>query len=129
MRYKAIKVDMDYCADPIWVSVDGIRFANVSVSEFEGKLSRGLLHGLEVYRSLWEKSMWTDHLSPTDYSAWPGDDLVDDCLAELQVKLAAQLKEELPDVQVFYSVLDSFGKSVHVEISNKPIGIHPTMVG
>lgn len=41
MKYKSLKIDMDYCADPIWVSTleDNPVFANGSLVEFEGILS------------------------------------------------------------------------------------------
>lgn len=122
MKYKAIKVDMDYCADPLWVSEDGESFLNGSLSEFEGVLSGGLFFGLKMYQQLWENY----HTS----LSWVGEDIIGDALEEVQIQLAVRLKEELPDVRVFYSRYDLLDKWILVEISNnKPKGIYPTMVG
>lgn len=132
MKYKHLKVDMDYCADPIWVSTEEESpvFANGSLSEFEGVLSKGLLHGLSVYQWLWEKSQWSDFLTPTDMKAWTGDDLIDDCLEEMRILLAAKLKEELPDVRVYYSEYDLLDKWVLIEVGTPPPkGIRKTLVG
>lgn len=132
MNYKAIKIDMDYCADPIWVSEDGVRFPNGCISEFEGILSKALLHSLEVYRCLWEKAHWTEHLSPTDMELWPGSGLIFDCLGELQLELAAKLKEELPDVRVYIGVYseNSDPRWQLLEIGGEqPKGFYSTMVG
>lgn len=120
MKYKAIKVDMDYCADPIWLSDDGEVFANGSLSEFDKVLSKNLLHGLEVYRSLWEKAHWSEYMSPTMSFTWDGEDLVHDCLKKMQRELAAQLKKELPDMRVFYTQRDSHGKYILVEVGETP---------
>lgn len=132
MKYKHLKVDMDYCSDPIWVSneEESPVFINGSLREFEGVLSKGLLHGLSVYQRLWESSQWPDYLTPTDMQVWPGDDLVDNCLDEMRILLAAKLKEELPDVRVYYSDYDLLDKWVLVEIGTAtPKGIRKTLVG
>lgn len=132
MKYKHLKVDMDYSADPIWggVSEDRLIFANCSLSEFEPILSKELLHGLEVYRNMWDTAHWSEFMTPSMSFEWPGEELVHDCLKEIQIHLAARLKEELPDAHVYYCQRDSSGKWTHVEISNlKPVGIYTTFVG
>ncbi len=130
MKYTALKIDMDYCSDPIWVSEDGICFANGSLCEFEDLLSKPLLHGLELYRSMWGKSLWSKYLAFDEDFAWPGKDLVSDCIDELQIALAAKLKEELPHVKVLYGTVDKCGKFVNIEISSEcPKGISHTLVG
>lgn len=122
MKYTAIKIDMDYCADPVWVSEDGKSFANGSLSEFEDVLSQGLLFGLKVYQQLWEN--YHTVLS------WTGEDLIGEVLEEMQIQLAVRLKDELPNVRVFYSRYDLLDRWVLVEISNNNLkGIYPTMVG
>lgn len=122
MKYKLIKVDMDYCADPLWVSEDSenLCFANSSLSEFEEVLSKGLLHGLEVYRSLWEKSNWTKYLSPTKMEVWPCDDITSNCLEEMRQALAERVKRELPDCRVFYPEDDLLDRYILIEVGAKP---------
>lgn len=135
MNYKALMVDMDYCADPIWVSEDQSApyFANGSLEEFEGILSKGLLHGLKVYQSAWEAAMWSKYMSPSaDDQRFPGMDLVFDMLFELVVPLAAELKEQLPQCRVFYRTYDqNTGRSVQIEIGgDQPTTtIRSTLVG
>lgn len=135
MNYKALMVDMDYCSDPIWVSEDAAApyFANGSLEEFEGILTDGLLHGLQVYQRTWEAAMWGKYITPsTEDSRFPGMDLVFDMLFELVVQLAAELKLQLPECRVFYRKYDeNTGRSVQLEIGgDKPdTTIRSTMVG
>lgn len=122
MKYKSIKVDMDYCAEPLWVSEDGGNspcFANGSLQEFDTVLSKGLLHGLLIYRRCWEISNWSRYMSPTqDNCDYPGDTLTTDYLYEMQRTLAAKLKEELPDVRVYVCVENECWRLVEIGGNN-----------
>lgn len=134
MKYKALMIDMDYCADPIWVSndPDNEGFANGCISEFENVLSKGLLQSLEVYRSLWEKAHWTEYVSPTEEElSYPCIDLVFDLLSDMVPVLANALKDEIPSCRVFYrNYEDSIASLVEVsERRPRPKGIWPTLVG
>lgn len=135
MNYKAIMVDMDHCADPLWVSEDATApyFANGDLSEFEGVLSKGLLHGLKLYQTAWEAAMWSKYMSPdAEDHRFPGMDLVFDMLFELVVPLAAELKEQLPECRVFYRKYDeNTGRGMQIEIGGEDnsAAIRPTLVG
>lgn len=135
MEYKALLVDMDYCADPIWVSEDPAApyFANGSLEGFEGILTDGLLHGLQVYQRTWEAAMWSKYMGPdAEDHRFPSMDLVFDMLFEMVIPLAAELKAQLPECRVFYRRYDeNTGRSVQLEIGgDKPdTTIRPTMVG
>lgn len=117
MKHKFIKIDMDYAADPLWESEDGEVYCNANIQDFFPVLSRPLLHGLEVYRKLWETSHWSYLLSPTTMESWPGEDAVADCLDKMQKDLAQQLKKELPGCRVFYPEYDLLDKWVLVEVN------------
>lgn len=135
MNYKALMVDMDYCADPIWVSDDPTGnggFANGSLSEFEDILPKGLLHALTVYQRTWEIAMWSKYISPSDDdTSFPADVLVYDMLHEMVPELAANLKEVLPECRVFYRrPNETMGRLDIVEVcAPTQLGIWQTMVG
>ena len=94
MKYQHIKIDMDYCADPLWVSVDGIHFVNDSLSEYEDRLSKELLHGLSLYQDIWELSKWSKFKSPSDEFKDVGyEDSLEDLIKEIKKKFGIFLSK------------------------------------
>ncbi|ATS93560.1 hypothetical protein P1A145kb_p160 [Pectobacterium phage DU_PP_I] len=103
MNYKHIMIDMDYCADPLWVSEDGCCFANGDLCEFEKVLPAGTMHSLAMYQDLWEKTHWTKYLGPSgEYRSYPGEDLAYGFIREMPPVIAAAVKESLPDHHIYY---------------------------
>lgn len=134
MKYKHIKIDMDYCADPLWVSADGVHFVNDSLSEYEDKLSKELMHGLILYQEIWEKSNWSKFKSPSEEFKDVGyEESLCDLIKEMEIKLAVRLKTEMPDYHIYYCKYsperECGGKYENVEITfEKPTGIYKTLV-
>lgn len=134
MTYKHIKIDMDYCADPLWVSADGVHFVNDSLSEYEDKLSKELMHGLILYQEIWEKSNWSKFKSPSDEFKDVGyEDSLEDLIKEMEIKLAVRLKTEMPDHHIYYCKYspekECDSKYENVEITfERPTGIYRTLV-
>ncbi|HBT0444788.1 TPA: hypothetical protein MA058_003444 [Klebsiella pneumoniae] len=134
MKYQHIKIDMDYCADPLWVSVDGIHFVNDSLSEYEDRLSKELLHGLSLYQDIWELSKWSKFKSPSDEFKDVGyEDSLEDLIKEMEIHLAVRLKTEMPDYHIYYCKYYPERECAHqyenVEITfEKPTGIYRTLV-
>lgn len=129
MKYQHIKVDMDYCAYPLWCSEDGVAFANDSLSEYKGKISVELMQALILYQNLWENYNW-DYTGNYNHNIGY-EDSVAELLEEMQIKLAVRLKEELPELRVHYSVYHE--QACHyetVEVNfEQPKGIYSTLVG
>lgn len=57
---KSIRIDMDYCADPIWCEMKGGVYANSDKDFYP--FPKDVLHLLECYQNLWEDVMSTKYL-------------------------------------------------------------------
>ncbi|QOI66622.1 hypothetical protein [Erwinia phage FBB1] len=126
--YNHLKVDMDYCADPIWVSEEPLdaspAFMNTSLDEFD--LPKPLVHSFKLYQQLWENANWSDYIGPSDDHKFPGSNLVYDLISEMEPILAAELKKVYPDSRVYFT---RYGSYRLIEVGGPQItGIHYTMV-
>lgn len=126
--YNHLKVDMDYCADPIWVSNDPLdsspAFCNGSLEEFD--LPASLMHSFKLYQQLWENANWSSHIGPSDSHNFPACELVYDLISEMEPILAAELKKVYPDSRVYFSL---YGGYRLIEVGGpQTTGIRSTMV-
>ena len=107
MKDKHIRVDMDFCADPIWESEDGKNFVNGDIEDFIDLISESLFNELVLYQDLWENYHsyeWSygTKILDIDFPAW-------------EKSLAESLSQELPgDYSVYYYDL-SLQKNVMVD--------------
>lgn len=103
--YNHLKVDMDYCADPIWVSEEPLdvspAFMNTSLEEFD--LPKPLMHSLKLYQSLWENANWSGYIGPSDNHDFPCSESVYELLTEMEVTLAVELKKVYPESRVYFT--------------------------
>lgn len=103
-----ILIGMDYCSDPIWVSMgtNGPEsgFANDDLDNYKDRLSIGLLHALTVYQKLWEVSLWSKYTSPSDCleGEFPMEREVFSLIRKMESELALRVKQELPEYHVYF---------------------------
>lgn len=115
--YPVIRVDMDYCADPLWGSADKKSgFCNLCLEDFEKVLSKDLMHSLVYYRRSWETlhsskylTVFEDHES----SFLKGLHIN---LIKAQIEIAKQLKREMPDKVICFAVQNELSGYQHNEI-------------
>lgn len=115
--YPVIRVDMDYCADPLWGSAsrDG-GFCNLCLEDFKSVLSKELMHSLLYYKRSWESlhsSQYIDMLE--DYES-PFLDGLHANLLKVQIEISKQLKREMPDKIVYFFCINEITGSRHNEI-------------
>lgn len=107
MEHKHIRVDMDFCADPIWESGDGKSFVNGDIGDYVDLISESLFNELILYQDLWENyhsNGWRygTKILDIDFPAW-------------EKSLAKSLSQEFPgDYSVYYYDL-SLQKNVMVD--------------
>ena len=105
--YKYIRIDMDYCATPVWVSkdIEGV-FIN---GDFENipNIPITLKHALSCYQNLWEDvhsgKYWNCFDLDTEESDWemPEMKVMTYTLEMLAHKLATEVKKYHPEKRVF----------------------------
>lgn len=111
IRYKHIRVDMDYCSDPIWVSEDGKRFFNGDVEDLIDIVSENLISNLLLYQDLWDTIHWK--LRKCDKKQKGKFDIID--FQAWEKSLAERLSQELPGDYSVYYYDNSLQQNVRVE--------------
>lgn len=93
-----VRIDKDYCSEPVWVCSNGEQFfANGDLDDFKGMLSEDLIKELQEYSNLWESVYW-DHsnISAATYEA------LDKLFEKLTKSLAKDCKEQQPEIEWCY---------------------------
>lgn len=92
-----LKVDMDYCADPIWISENlGETWINDDLIQYQDKMSEELYKLFILYRDNWEDDLWSV----------TSDDLVSSIqrfnnIDAVSIIIAEQLQKEWPDCHIY----------------------------
>lgn len=94
-----VRVDKDYCSDPVWVIEEGeLFYVNGHLPDFKDILSEELMKDLESYSELWETYFWDYPCNkPTQKMATGAE-----CFEMLAKSLAFRCKLEAPHIQWTY---------------------------
>ncbi len=92
---KTVRIDKDYCSDPVWVLTDDGYFANDSIDLYSF-LSSDLLADLQAYSNAWESTYW----GSWDRKPLPSE--VGEAFEILAKSLAIRCKLEAPEISWCY---------------------------
>lgn len=116
--YPFIRIDMDYCADPLWgaQSADS-GFVNLSLEEFKPLLSKDLMHLLSYYQHSWEYFNSSKYMSISE--EFEDKKLLKSLtmnLLKLQVEAAKKFKQEMVNTRVYFCFYDNDNHLIYKEI-------------
>lgn len=115
--YPVIRVDMDYCSDPLWGSADKKSgFCNLSLEDFEKVLSKELMHSLAYYQHSWEMLHSSKYLSVFEDHESSFLKGLHVNLLKAQIEITKQLKREMPDKVICFAVMNDLSGYQHNEI-------------
>lgn len=103
------KVDMDYCADPIWISTDGIHWVNDDLSQYKDVMSSELYDLMRIWQDQWERDLWRKDTDQID----AGIEFIENSNV-FSVYLAERLKQEWPKCNIFAGFFHDNHKSYKV---------------
>lgn len=105
-----IKIDMDYSADPIWVT-NGLNrgWVNGCLDDLKPYVPKTFLHAMEVYRVTWEIFNDSKYKSITEEHDYESKALknMEHSLFLLEMDLGKELKTFLPEKRIFMSILEN----------------------
>ncbi|HCJ8468051.1 TPA: hypothetical protein NV714_001782 [Escherichia coli] len=105
-----IKIDMDYSADPIWVTNSLNRgWVNGCLDDLKPYVPKTFLHAMEVYRVTWEILSSSKYQSMCDDPDYESNALknMEHSLLLLTIDLGKELKTFVPEKRIFISVLEN----------------------
>lgn len=95
-----VRIDKDYCSDPVWVLEEGEQFyINGHLPDLEDILSDDLMKDLESYSELWEDYSWGVYFSENTTTK---DTAGSEAFELLAKSLAFRCKAEAPHIQWTY---------------------------
>lgn len=99
-----IKVDMDYCVDPLWISNDeGGHWVNDHLPQYQDCISTELYELLLKYQHYWECDLWqidTDMIDK-EITRISNSDV-------FSIYLAERLQKEWPECQIYAGFIDNY---------------------
>lgn len=104
MIYKFLRIDMDYCSDPLWGKINPeSSYINLGLDDYKQYLSKNTLSVLKWYTYLWEWYNWgglSDEDAPSCYIEYD----LSNAISDIQIVAAKLVKNDLPDYNVCYNI-------------------------